>query len=853
MSSFSPSRLDSFVSLPSHTTDHNVLSNPQEQGASSPCAFRSEGESSEVSDHTLPQHYLSLLVAGVGGRGPGVTGLGPVEVRGRKGHVDGENGCSNTRGGVSKRRRQGGEQEPPPQPQFSRVLQSPGHNTIRPRIGRGSVEASLPVREDGRVYEPPESLSLDTMSEDGRHIRNVLFGIETLCMRITPHAPTRAEIALMWDEACATEKNLLTEKAVIDAAEGFEFPADVTRSDMEKFESVGWDFTALARLRISEMASDRINEESIRANIDPDDPYFNSMLEIARGVPVDRDKTTFVPNGGRGESSKLRAKYVKLHSPLNKIMYKNWCNGKTILLPLKALEHIEGAHFSMVHCNLEPGKLRLITDSSNAPEGTHALNSEAVKQQAKQKWGPIDPVMIHTLIVKVVTFMKENPGEAFTLFKMDMKAAFSLFSILPDDVQLLGFMLTDEVMQYELTGSFGKTDYPYVFNVFTNVARRGALQRIIRAIVDMYVDDVMGITVREFLERNLAIIRGFFEAVWGVGSVAEDKTFFSSEQLEFIGYDVNIVEGRVRMSKKNRLKTIRILFRMNEDVSVTVLDVMRLASYASRYVGICPVMAPFSGHIYNMICWRTNIKAVIKTEAISQEFKDALRLWRCVITMMEIRRDDERFFRSFASYMPLVDREYAVDFDASLEGAGVLIMRKVGEDWTVLRAISLQFGPEYTAILKGLQYQSSMQNSCEFIAALIGLTCAISYGARDGSIQLTGDSQTALRWLETWKFRPGLSTNASIVYVALGLRHNLRFTDTVFKKGVDNKVCDALSRGTHPSALGFNASQYSDEEDSAVSHLLSLCTPSNQLTQSHDFVTKWVEAEAFAASLDSPP
>ena len=110
MSSFSPSRLDSFVSLPSHTTDHNVLSNPQEQGASSPCAFRSEGESSEVSDHTLPQHYLSLLVAGVGGRGPGVTGLGPVEVRGRKGHVDRENGCSNTRGGVSKRRRQGGHQ-----------------------------------------------------------------------------------------------------------------------------------------------------------------------------------------------------------------------------------------------------------------------------------------------------------------------------------------------------------------------------------------------------------------------------------------------------------------------------------------------------------------------------------------------------------------------------------------------------------------------------------------------------------------------------------------------------------------------------------------------------------------------
>ena len=652
----------------------------------------------------------------------------------------------------------------------------------------------------------------------------------------------------MWDAACETEMSLFSEAKAIESAEGFEFPPDVTRSDMEKFEAVGWDFEALARLRISELPSDRLNEAAIRAHVSADDPDFDRLLAISRGVPVDT-ADDFVPNGA---PPPLRNKYVKLHSPLNKSMYKNWQNGKTILLPLEALKYIKDAHFSLVHCNMEENKLRLITDSTNAPPGMHPLNSLHVKEQAKVKWGRIDPVSIQILIVKIVLFMRDNPGCAFMLFKMDMKAAFSLFTMLARHIRLLGFLLTDSIIQFEITGSFGKTDYPYVFNVFTNVVKREAMKRVIRAILDMYVDDIMGICVKECLEQNLAAIKDFIESLWGKGSVADDKTFFSDTTLVLIGYDVDIVEQRVRMSAKNRLKTIRLLFRIDEDAGITVLDVMRLASYASRYVGISPVMAPFSGHIYDMICWRTNLKAVIPADQLSVEFKDALRLWRCVITMMELRRDDHRFYRTFESYMPLRTKEFAIDFDASLEGAGVIVKKKEGGVWVPVRVIGLQFGSAYTTVLAGLQYRSTLQNTCEFIAALIGLACAISYGARDGAIQLQGDSKTALRWAETWKFNSGPSNNAAIVYVAMGLKHNLRLDDTMFIKGVDNKVCDALSRGTHPRDLGFDDSLYSDKEDDVIQRLLLLCAPSDLRPQSHDFVSKWVEAEAFAASLDSP-
>jgi hypothetical protein len=90
-----------------------------------------------------------------------------------------------------------------------------------------------------------------------------------------------------------------------------------------------------------------------------------------------------------------------------------------------------------------------------------------------------------------------------------------------------------------------------------------------------------------------------------------------------------------------------------------------------------------------------------------------------------------------------------------------------------------------------------------------------------------------------------------VIYVALGLKYNLRLDDTVFVRGIDNTICDKLSRDIHPSSLGFNKSLYSDDEDVDMTRLLSLCTPPNKKPLSDDILTKWVEAASFADSLES--
>ena len=695
-----------------------------------------------------------------------------------------------------------------------------------------------------------EATTPKTPNSDNNELRAIVSAVQQLGVRLRSDDPLSfEEIRCLWEEASAAEQTLLTLEKANEAAEGFKFPADIALADEEKFESVGWDFTALARLRISELASDRINEPAIRAHIDPEDPDFENLLTISRGVRV-ATAPDFKPNL---VPPPLRRKYISLQAPINKSIYKNYMDGKTIILKRECLKHIKDAHFSLVHCNFEPKKLRVITDCSNAPKDTHPLNSKHVKESAKTLWGKIAPVTIDGIIAKIYLFMLANPGMVFELFKMDMASAFSLFTMHAEDIHLLGFLLTNDLIQFEITGSFGKTDYPYVFSVFTNVVRREGMKRLIKAIMDMYVDDVMGISIAgEQTTANLAILKTFVESVWGKGSISDAKTLRSLSTLDMIGYEVDIIHQRVRMSQSNRFKMIRVLSRIKETDGLTILDIMRVASYATRYTKICLVMAPFTCHIYNMLAWRTNLhrqlSLFIPGHKITRECKWTIQLWRCIITFMELRRDDARFYRTFASFLPHENTTFRIEFDASLEGAGVIVSRGNPDNWSILRVIKVPYSFDLTQF----EFKSTMQNTCEFIAAIIGLTWCARLGAKDGRIKLVGDSKTALRWSETWSFRAGPSNNAAVVYVALGLKYNLHLDDTVFIRGEDNKVCDGLSRDRHPSTLGFDNSLYSDEEDEVISRLLTLCAPSNTETLSNDFVTKWVEAACFADSLESP-
>ena len=680
-------------------------------------------------------------------------------------------------------------------------------------------------------------------------MRALIYRIQLLCQRIIPsEAPTKDEITLLVQEADAAYKALLTDEDAITQAQGFVFPPDVTTHDMEIFDRVGRDFDKLVQARIAELAPDRLNEANIRKLVAPDDEDLARLIAISKGVPV-IVAPDFTPNE---EILPLRQRYLHLQAPMNKEVYKRYRQGKTIILPTDMLTHIPGAHFSSLHVKMEPEKLRLLADSSNAPPTTHPLNSDSVHDQAIDLYGPITHPTIEDMINMLDTFIQAHPLDEVELYKVDLASAFSLFSIKTSDVRKLGYPLTDGLMQFELTGSFGNTQWPIVFNVLTKVIRRETNKRITNAANEMYVDDICGVSTASHTTANIDTITTYIEDLCGKGAIAASKTARSKVELEWIGYDVHVTERVVRMSRRNRLKTLRIFFGIDEDKTLTVLDMMRAASYAYRYSRICPVMTPYSGHLYNVICWRDSkyLHAQIPQADITAECRIALMIWRCVLVVMELRRGNNRFYRTFESFRRRPQSDYHIQFDASLDGAGIIISRSTTHTWSpadVVKVISYRYTYDYSQET----HHSSFQNTLEFIAAVVGMATVAKMGARNCSIRLCGDSATALRWAETWKFRAGRSTNAAIAYVAIGLEHHLRFDETVFVTSADNHLCDRLSRGTHPRDLGYEPHQYEEELDDTIAQLLTICTPNERPADAFAFIDRWHTANTLAVSLGS--
>jgi hypothetical protein len=67
---------------------------------------------------------------------------------------------------------------------------------------------------------------------------------------------------------------------------------------------------------------------------------------------------------------------------------------------------------------------------------------------------------------------------------------------------------------------------------------------------------------------------------------------------------------------------------------------------------------------------------------------------------------------------------------------------------------------------------------------------------------------------------------ATIAYVAIGSRYDLEVCDAVHVAGVDNVVCDQLSRGKVPEDLGFGPETHLKEDEwTAAMAALELCDP----------------------------
>lgn len=145
----------------------------------------------------------------------------------------------------------------------------------------------------------------------------------------------------------------------------FIIPQEDIDADMQLFQDLNYDFTAMCRQKQSKLASNRISPARIQSIFGingkripgVDERDIAILLDFAANgitppvAPSFQPQTINVPP--------LRDRYLTLQHPINRLLYKQYTNGTMIMLMLQLAQQIPGIHFSPQHH----------ADSKGKPEG----------------------------------------------------------------------------------------------------------------------------------------------------------------------------------------------------------------------------------------------------------------------------------------------------------------------------------------------------------------------------------------------------------------------------------------------------------------------------------------------------
>lgn len=659
------------------------------------------------------------------------------------------------------------------------------------------------------------------------------------------HHPHKTELLSLIEEANESAAHELGEADAIAWADGFKIPNSVVLSHVACLRAAQLDFTKMIERRLKTVQHKRLNLDRVE-ELRTDNPEKILMRDLAGGMRVFLPDG-FVPNG-LTDKSLLRDTYLKVAPAVDKMLYGIIEDGLAFVLPLEiALQHIPRLHFCKAHWTSKKGKPsgRPLGDLTFV-EGT-PLNTPETAVMASEYYGPIIHPSITDIVAMIAQYMETyiaaDPGRCtddVVIWKMDLKGAYTLLSFRPEDTGLFAMRLTDNLVYLQFVGIFGWAGTPAAFQVVTR-AICWELKHALSGLCTMYVDDIIGVCTTDALESELKIARNVCTRLLGPGAVADDKTE-SGRRIDVIGFTIDLNLDRVLISRKNHLKALHGFLNVDIDGKLSLREAQKYASWSSRYGLICRVMRPFCNALHRLTAGRTSAHAKFN---LSAEARITVQCWRALLCI--IPYDEIQLTRTISSFK-LTPATVVAEFDASLAGIGIV--------W-----FDVQEGTEIAMGVCALSTEalafkddSSYQNLSEFIAAIVAVLGFIRLGYTGKNLLLRGDSITALQWAINERTKGSIVTRAAIVWTVLCIAADVHVTDVTHIAGVDNKICDQLSRRcatTKKSVreeakdLGLGCAKVlAFDSDSTVSDLIQLCDPRESFDTDASFSTFWGEVRA---------
>jgi hypothetical protein len=214
-----------------------------------------------------------------------------------------------------------------------------------------------------------------------------------------------------------------------------------------------------------------------------------------------------------------------------------------------------------------------------------------------------------------------------------------------------------------------------------------------------------------------------------------------------IGYEKILDTRIVTISRRNILRTLYGFMSVKLDKPVTVKLLQKLASWGSRCSNICNHMKPFVRVLYKEYTGRRELVSF----SLSKMACRVIQLFRVLLGLIAVdKRQFARSLDSFAERKPTI----IIEFDASLSGIGLLYYSLDNGKETIIGGGSVdisefEFGSD-----------AAYQNTAEFTAVVLGIRGLQQLGITACSVELRGDSITALTWAESGRFKSDLVGNS---------------------------------------------------------------------------------------------
>jgi hypothetical protein len=611
------------------------------------------------------------------------------------------------------------------------------------------------------------------------HLTNLYNNVKQWLNSLSCNHPSDERLIGLLNDAYKSGDQLYGESEALEWADGFTFPSHIRESHARMFRECGHSIVNMIGQLKASIATSRLSEDSINKVVSLSNPDYHRMIKLVDGMPL-LLSSEFKSSIQASPSNVLSPSYRKLSTAVNKMLFEDFVENRlAFILPWDEVKkHVDNFHLSRLSWTSKVGKKkgRPILDCS---AGKNPLNSEETKLSCDAMWGEIQHPSIQTLVQMILNFVldKNVSLEEVILWKVDLKGAYTLLSFKDSEIPLLGAFTSEQSVIFFLCGVFGWTGTPASFQVVTRVIK-SEVNLLIKGIIDMYVDDILGVSLANDVDEDINITCRFCRTLFNSDCIAEAKTE-KGRSIDVIGYNINLDSGHVSLTTKNQHRVIYGLCDLQVGMTISVKTIEKFASWISRYASIIPNLKPFIRPIYASIRGRNTLSSFILNDEVGR----VLQIFRAIFISAML--DETLYTRHMNSFMPGI-AQVVIEFDASLSGGGILFFNGVDGQYLGSSTVNLNS--------LGFMEESKYQNYAEFIVAVIGVIGAIHLIPNLKHVAFRGDSISALTWLKSGRVKSDIANNVSTIFINLCIKYHLEVTSVSHIPGVENRSADLLSR-----------------------------------------------------------